>query len=64
MTKANDDRDAWLAHDFVDFVGRWSRVCGVEAEFDWEPFLSPTGAGLDPDCDKAREWRDLLGVRF
>ncbi len=52
-----------LGRDFLDFMGRWSRIgCAGPHSWGWLPFTSAPQSLIDPNCQNARTWRTWLGL--
>ena len=52
-----------LADDFHDLLRRWVPLACVGPEdWQWLPLTTGKTSRLDPHCDNARRWRELLGL--
>jgi hypothetical protein len=52
-----------LGNNFEDAVSRWIPLGFVGAEdWQWMPFVTSAGSGIDPTCANARRWRDWFGI--
>lgn len=63
--EGDDFHGTILAHNFLDFVDRWSLLGFVGAE-DWqlEKFVNSPSDGLDPNGDNAKMWREWFGLKI
>jgi hypothetical protein len=52
-----------LGDNFADFIDRWSSL-GCPGPEDWQmmPFVESATSGLLPDCENAKQWRQLIGL--
>ena len=65
---SHDDGDGHgyqLGANFADFIDRLTRLGCIGSE-DWQmmPFLASPTSLLGPDCENARLWRDIFGLKF
>lgn len=52
-----------LADDFADLLRRWAPLACTGAEdWQWLPFTSDRDSRIDPTCENAKAWRELLGL--
>lgn len=52
-----------LGDNFIEFIDRWSSL-GCPGPEDWQmmPFIESATSGLLPDCENAKQWRQLIGL--
>lgn len=54
-----------IAANFQDFLVRWTRLgCVGGEDWQWLPFVAPSGGYLDPNCPNARSFRRLLSLQI
>ncbi len=63
--EGDDFHGSLLAHNFIDFIERWSMIGFVGAE-EWqlEKFVSSHTSGLEPHGEPARLWRQWFGLQL